>query len=142
VRHALVALVLVVLAACGGGSADAPSADSLDEPNITGAITSITPFEPVTEDCADRSDATPEDAVSSDDRPTCTSSDNDIAGSFVVESDDGDQGSLTVDGDTDLGEVAFDDLEVGQTVSVWVSGPIAESFPWQARADIIRVEPT
>ena len=60
-------------------------------------------------------------------------------GTIRVESADGDAGSLAVTSDTRI-EPEGAELRQGQTVSVWVSGPILESFPWQAQADIIRVE--
>ena len=60
-------------------------------------------------------------------------------GVALVESDDGDKGSLRI---TEATIVLPEDEELaaGRTVSVWVSGPIAESFPWQAEADVVRIE--
>jgi hypothetical protein len=145
-RRLLLALALVgTLVACGDDADPAVSAggdgDPTDEPAIVGEVTASAPFTPVTEECIDGSELPPDAALSSDDPPICTPEDNDVLGSIVVASADGDQGSLTITGETDLGDSTFDDLAVGTVVSVWVSGPIAESFPWQATADAVRVEP-
>jgi hypothetical protein len=61
----------------------------------------------------------------------------------------GDKASLRVDGVTQIwtcgptGPVAgkVDDLTVGETVSVWVDGPVAESYPVQATASAIHIGP-
>ena len=139
-RRLLLAVVLVgALVACGDDADPAAQgAEPAGEPTISGEITAATPFEPVTEGCVDGSDLPPDASVSSDDPPICTPEDNDVLGSILVESADGDKGSLTITERTDLDELGFDDLSVGLTVSVWVSGPIAESFPWQATADAVR----
>ena len=145
-RAALLAVALVGVLVLGGcGDDDDPAVSAGDgpsgEPTITGEITSSSPFVPVTEGCIDGSDLPPDGSVSSDDPPICTPEDNDILGSILVESTEGDKGSLTITESTDLDDLGFDDLAVGTVVSVWVSGPIAESFPWQATADAVRVEP-
>ena len=37
----------------------------------------------------------------------------------------------------DLGDVGFEALQADQRVEVWITGPVAESFPMQARAEFI-----
>lgn len=37
----------------------------------------------------------------------------------------------------DLEEVGFGTLQAGQKVEIWITGPVAESFPMQAQADFI-----
>jgi hypothetical protein len=37
----------------------------------------------------------------------------------------------------DLGEVGFEALQADQRVEVWFTGPVAESFPMQARAEFV-----
>lgn len=76
----------------------------------------------------------------------------DISGTFDLEvkKADGpaDQYVITVGGDTpvyrhageeigDLEEVGFGRLQAGQKVEVWITGPVAESFPMQAQAEFI-----
>lgn len=41
----------------------------------------------------------------------------------------------------DLARIRFDDLEVGQRVRAWYTGPVAESYPRQAAAGLIVVHP-
>jgi hypothetical protein len=45
---------------------------------------------------------------------------------------------LLADGDG-YAEASWDDLARGQTVDVWISGPIAESCPMQADADAVLI---
>jgi hypothetical protein len=42
---------------------------------------------------------------------------------------------------SDLTQVGFDDLEVGQRARAWYTGPVAESYPRQATAKVIVVHP-
>jgi hypothetical protein len=76
-----------------------------------------------------------------------------IVGSMLVQASTvepvghlGDRAALTVATDTVVGLCGpgdervygeLSDLEVGQTVAVWVDGPVAESYPVQARAAAI-----
>ena len=122
-------------------------------PHVTGALTSVTPFVPRTEDCVEPGRRPPDAAVSSDDDPFCTDPDSDVVGSILVEEQPdrpvggpgppaGDKASVTVDTGSQIlrqagegyAEAAFDDFEVGQVVHVWFSGPVAESYPVQAGA--------
>jgi len=53
---------------------------------------------------------------------------------------------LLITGETvivdEYGEIASEaDLAVGQFVSAWVTGPVLESYPVQARASLIVIEP-
>ncbi len=115
------------------------------DPDLTGTITTVTPFVPITEDCTPAEDADPDEPVSSDDPPICTPADNDILGTVLVEEDPSDpEGgrkiSYTVTTDTAIAGVAdFDELTEGQTVDTWTTGPCAESYPEQCGLEAIRV---
>jgi hypothetical protein len=110
-------------------------------PDITGEITSVTPFVPITEDCTPPEDLDPNGSVSSDDPPICTPEDNDVVGTVLVEAEpgvqSGDKISLTVTTSTVLtgtGTAAFADLAEGQQVEAWSTGVCAESYPLQCTA--------
>jgi hypothetical protein len=133
----------------GDGRAATPALDG--PPAYEGEITEITPFEPVTEDCVEPGDLAPDEPVSSDDPPICSDPDTDLLGTVLVEAQpgvwEGDKISLRVDAATVLrgdgpGEdpLSFGDLAEGDSVSVWVSGPVADSYPQQGRADAIVVQ--
>ena len=124
--------------------------------DLVGAITAVTPFEPVTEGCTPPKQLDPNAAVSSDDPPVCTDADSDIEGTILVEASRGepvgglgDKASLTIRrrttaiwicGPTDaLVPGSFGDLVPGQAVSAWVDGPVAESYPVQATASALAV---
>ncbi|MGH8777204.1 MAG: hypothetical protein ACRDWI_19380 [Jiangellaceae bacterium] len=149
--RAAVVVVLAVLAACGDLTPDvaAPATQPPEsEPDIVGFVTDVAPFVPVTEDCAEPDpDADPDTSVSSDDPPVCTDPDTPILGSVLVEEEpssiSGDRKiSFTVERDTTLlvergvgyESVSFADLEEGQPVAAWSTGPIAESYPEQGEA--------
>jgi hypothetical protein len=156
------ALLCLVLAAgaCGSdedGAADTtPAPDGLGvevpdrPPDLVGTITVITPFEPITEDCTPPEDLDPDGAVSSDDPPVCTSEDDDVIGTILVEGDlapeRGRKISYTVTGDTEItgavdgvGVGTFDDFAEGQLAETWAAGPCAESYPEQCALEAIRV---
>jgi hypothetical protein len=147
----LLALVLVT-AGCGddtdvgtgGGTSTTAVPDR--EPDLVGTITSVTPFVPVTEDCTPPEDLDPDDPVSSDDPPVCTSEDNDVVGTILVEEDPDDpQGgrkiSYTVTTDSVIvGADGFDGLTEGQVADTWVTGGMcAESYPEQCGLEAIQV---
>src|SRR5690606_14870270 len=89
------------LAGCGDdkddvNAGDAPGTDGgaavelPDRPaDITGEVTSVDPFEPVTEDCIPADDLDPDGSVSSDDPPVCTPADLDLLGTIVIEEQPG-----------------------------------------------------
>ncbi len=116
-------------------------------PDLAGTITSVTPFEPVTEDCTPPEDLDPNGSVSGDDPPVCTAEDNEVVGTILVEEDPDDpQGgrkvSYTVTADTAVtgtGVGVFADLAEGQTADTWTTGPCAESYPEQCGLEAIRV---
>ncbi len=158
VRGCLLAVALLV-AACGDDDVDtgdttttttAPAPAEVTFPDrpaeITGTITSVTPFVPITEDCTPPEELDPDEPISSDDPPVCTDPDTDVLGTVLVEEQPGGQGdrkiSFTVTTATVLGPdgiAAFDDLETGQAVDAWTPGPCAESYPEQCTAEAIRV---
>lgn len=157
----LLATSLVAVGACGGDDA-VTAGDSTDttEPDgtsvtvpdvpadITGTVTSITPFEPITEDCTPAEDLDPDGSVSSDDPPVCTSEDNDIVGTVLVEEQPGVQEgnkisfgvttSTALTGGDGAALDSFADLAEGQTVEAWSTGICAESYPSQCEAVAIR----
>ena len=119
-------VVIVLLCACGASGGPQQVADPpTGEPYIVGQITSVI-------------------------TTTATPGPDDSRQILVEALDDGNQASLTVTKDTPVWEEfggglepsRLDRLGKGQTVSVWVDGPVAESFPVQAAADavVIRVE--
>ena len=128
----------------GGSEATVPDAPA----DITGTVTAVTPFEPITEDCTPPEDLDPDGSVSSDDPPVCTPEDNDVVGTVMVEeepdAEQGDKISFTVTTSTvlvgsdgaPLGE--FADFAEGQTVEAWSTGMCAESYPEQCTAVAIR----
>ena len=133
----------------GTGGGDAAGGDPTvptGPPDLAGTITTVTPFEPVTEDCTPPEDLDPDAAVSSDDPPICTAEDNDVVGAILVEEDPSDPAagrkiSYTVTTSTAFeAGASFDDLATGQTVDTWVAGDgCAESYPEQCGLAAIRV---
>lgn len=114
--------------------------------DLTGTITVITPFVPITEDCVPADDLDPDGSVSSDDPPVCTPDDNDVLGTILVEGDlapeQGRKISFTVTADsvvTGEGVTGFADLEEGQLVETWTTGMCAESYPEQCGLEALRV---
>ena len=124
----------------GGPDATVPDAP----PDITGTVTAVAPFEPVTEDCTPAEDVDPDGSVSSEDPPICTPADNDVLGTVLVEEEpgvpNGDKISFTVTTSTALTGTdgaplqEFSDLAEGQTVEAWSTGFCAESYPSQCEA--------
>jgi hypothetical protein len=143
--------------ATGDGQGDEPSAttDVPDRPaDLTGTITSVESFEPVTEDCTPPEDLDPDGAVSDEDPPICTPAGNDIVGTILVEErpdapEEGRKVSYTVFADsvitgTTAGGAAiegFGDLASGQPVETWIpaDGACAESYPEQCGLEALRV---
>jgi hypothetical protein len=137
----------------GDGVRPAPPAG---EPSVTGTVSAVSAVE-VTQECdtADPDGADPDDPVSSDDDPSpgCAKP-VDLLGSFMVE-DGVDPGGaalaarvtvtasiaiLAEDGAGGWSLASFDDLVEGARVQVWFDGPVAESYPVQARAGSIVIE--
>lgn len=153
-RATLLSVTLLLAAACGDDDADVSTGDNptdtVDEvtvpaapADITGTVTSVTPFEPVTEDCTPPEDLDPDGSVSSDDPPVCTPADNDIVGTVLVEEQpgvqEGNKISFTVTTSTALSDGdTFADLAEGDTVEAWSTGFCAESYPSQCEAVAIR----
>jgi hypothetical protein len=141
----------------GGAGGPAPDGTDVTVPDrpadLVGTITNVTPFEPVTEDCTPPEDLDPDEAVSSEDPPVCTPTDNDVVGSVLVEEQPGVQEgrkisytvitSTGLTGQTAAGELVgvFGQLAEGQTVDTWVpeDGMCAQSYPEQCAAEVIRV---
>ena len=137
-------------AGAGGGASDdgaAPvAAQPPDEaPYVRGVIASVTPVEPVVTDCLSESDLDPDGTVSSDDPPIC----NPNPAVFGTIHAKGDTEVVATVGKTvpimhrsgdALEPIAFEDLTAGSKVSVWMEGPIMESFPAQGTAAFVLVE--
>lgn len=152
-------LSLLAAGACGDDDADVETGDRPSDttvapvtdtvpgapPDITGAITSVAPFEPITEDCTPPEDLDPDGSVSSDDPPVCTPADHDVVGTVLVEEQPGVQEgtkiSFTVTTSTALVDITFADLAEGDTVDAWSTGICAESYPSQCEAVAIRRAP-
>jgi hypothetical protein len=151
--------LVCTLVACGDQSGDdtvAPATEPPEsQPTLTGEITDVVPFEPVTEDCVQPGTADPDAPVSSDDSPFCSDPEAAPLGTVLVEEDpsaaSGDTKiSFTVDRDTLLlaersgthDPLSFGDLDTGMAVAAWADGAIAESYPAQARAAAIVVRPS
>lgn len=157
----LLAASLLLVGACGdddedvtagdGSGTTAPATSDATVPDgpadITGTVTSVSPFEPITEDCTPPEDLDPDGSVSSDDPPVCTPADNDVVGTVLVEEQpevqEGNKISFTVVTSTALvgadgAPIAFADLAEGQTVEAWSTGFCAESYPSQCAAVAIR----
>ena len=161
-------LGLLLLVGCGepgtvassGSSTNSPPATRQGPPtrqaDLVGAITAVTPFEPVTEHCTPPEQLDPNGTVSSDDPPICTDADSDIEGAILVEASRGepvgglgDKAILTIRrrataiwicGPTNaLVPGSIGDLVSGQAISVWVDGSVAESYPVQAIAAVLAV---
>ena len=137
-----------------GGTDSGAASDGLGDEvpdrtaDLSGTITVVTPFVPVTEDCTPAEDLDPDAAVSSDDPPICTPEGSDAVGTILVEEDPAEpQGgrkiSYTVTTDTLItgpGVAGFADLAEGQTADTWVAGGVcAESYPEQCGLEAIRV---
>ncbi len=145
---------LALSAACGDEAGEARPATELPDgaPQFVGEVTSVTPFEPVTEDCIDPTGADPDAAVSDADPPFCTGEGNTSRGHVLIEEvpgvPQGDKISLHVDGSTAIlragadgpTPVTFDELTEGLVVEAWVDGPVAESYPMQATASGLLVK--
>ena len=157
----LLAASLLAVGACGdddedvsageGPSTTAPASSDATVPDgpadITGTITAVSPFEPITEDCTPPEELDPNGSVSSDDPPVCTPADNDVVGTVLVEEEpgvqEGNKVSFTVVTSTvlvgsDGAPIGFADLAEGQTVEAWSTGMCAESYPSQCEAVAIR----
>jgi hypothetical protein len=154
-------VALTLLAAACGDSTEVDTEDSTSTtttepsgsgtlpdrpPELTGTITSVTPFVPVTEDCTPAEDLDPDGAISSDDPPVCTADDVDTVGTVLVEerpdAEVGGKISFTVTTATVLegdGVHGFADLAVGDVVDAWTPGPCAESYPEQCGAEALLV---
>jgi hypothetical protein len=157
---AAIAVGAVVLVGCGGPTEDSDTAIPATEPpatgpTIAGSITEVVPFEPVSEGCVEPDpDADPDSPVSSDSSPVCSDPDTAPLGTVLVEEDPqaasgSNKISFTVDDSTTLliessgahDPLSFADLAEGMAVDAWADGPIAESYPSQARAAAIVVRP-
>lgn len=164
-RHVLVLTALVVLALAvpgcarevviqGGddGAAGAPGRPPAQPPFIKGEILAVSAVEPVTTDCVSEADGDGDGVVSSDDPPVCDPNPSD-AGTIHVRRTDGQDGETeivaTIGVQTPVARrtaaggvepIGFDDLAQGDTVTLWVTGPVMESFPVQAGADYVLQE--
>jgi hypothetical protein len=141
----------------GSGGGIAPDGTDVEVPDrpadLVGTVTSVTPFEPITEDCTPAEEVDPDAVVSNDDPPICTPADNDVIGTILVEElpdspSDGRKISYTVTSDTAItGETAdgvnvggFADFAEGQAVDTWVAGGMcAESYPEQCGLEAVTV---
>jgi hypothetical protein len=116
----LLALAVVVVAL--GGASCSPQAVDLPgtPPSIAGTITHV---DPAGERIGSiRVEAVPEDASGSDKAQVRI-----------------DQGTQLLD--STGRPIAFNELQVGRKVRAWFTGPVAESYPVQAKASTVILEP-
>ena len=156
----LVALTAGTLAACGGGSATPPDAGSpptttLDvsgllasAPGIRGTVTRV-----VTGDSVVSAPGTADPSTPVSCPPNCAPSGPPLRGILIEEipgtATGGDKSMLTMLSTarvlrrtaSGVEPAGFADLRVGQRVSAWFDGPVAESYPTQARARAVVIEP-
>jgi hypothetical protein len=119
-----ICVIMALVSGCSGSGDQAGEAPPSDEPDITGIISSMTVLE----------------------------GDPDLLGSILVEASDSSDGqydmaSVTVTPETEVYDtsrftaqpvqVGFDALTEGQLVAVVFTGPVAESYPVQAKAKYI-----
>lgn len=138
----------------GGGSSHSPAAVAqppTEAPFLKGRIVSITTTEPVTTDCVSEPDADGDGAVSSNDAPVCDPNPTTF-GTIHVKGEGGGGDSEIVAGIEKTVPIArggiggtvepitFSDLSEGDTVSLWVDGPLMESFPLQGGASYVLLE--
>lgn len=160
-----VGVLSLLLAACspapdvalgsGGGATESADAQPPDEPPyLRGPVTSVATTKPVTTDCVSESDLDGDGMVSSDDPPVCDPN-PEMVGSVGVKGERADQGgetemvasvskSVPIARRTDTGgleAITFDEVSKGDVVSLWITGPVMESYPLQGGAAFIVVEP-
>ncbi len=155
IRVLLPISVLLLASGCGDDVDDVESGIATELPDeearFVGEVTSVTAFEPITENCIDPADADPDGTVSDADPPFCTDPDNTSVGQVLIEAvpgeQEGDNVSLRVDASTTIfragagapSPATFDDLTDGMLVEAWVDGPVAESYPMQATASALLI---
>ncbi|MEJ7583809.1 MAG: hypothetical protein WKF43_06895 [Acidimicrobiales bacterium] len=156
-------LLIFLGIACGSETdAKAGSASSPDtEPvgwsppkgpgDITGPAAAVITNEPAAGDCAPSEPDSGDEPVTSGDQPVCGSQASARLGTVRIEDGDGRYPSavIAVDDATDIRrrtgsryeEQEFSALTQGALIEVWFDGPVAESFPVQARAGTIVIDP-
>ena len=117
-----------------------------EAPYVSGLIVSVTAAEPVTTDCVSESDLDPDGTVSSDDPPVSNPNPTvfgsiHVKGSTEVVATIGKTVPIMRRAGGAYEPVPFEGLAKGDEVTVWMAGPIMESFPAQGGAAFILVEP-
>lgn len=126
-------IILILLLAAAGQAVAGCGAEAQDEgvrlgsPDIIGVITEVTPAESGTAVGTIGFEVKKVDPQVSPDRYVIT-----IDADTLIYRQVGDEIG-------DLGEVEFGTLQAGQGAEVWLTGPVAESFPMQATAKFIVV---
>ncbi len=151
VGRAVLLILMVVSAACGGSRLGSRVQPPGREPSIVGTITSVQAAAVRTEDCVDPRQAPPEQPVANTDPPMCTGPTPEDLGTILIEEQpdaySGNKASVrlrrdslllaeTSDGHVRIG---FDELRVGQVARAWFDGPVAESYPLQTTAGVLVV---
>ena len=130
----------------GGGARDAPGdvVPPDGEPYVTGPVLSVSRNKPVTEDCVDPDpEADPEDSVSSDDPPVCDPNPTTLGSIGLADIVARVERTVPIVREGRDGEyepIALDAIAKGDMVAIWISGPIAESYPAQGAADFVVVQ--
>ena len=135
----------------GGGAGNTAQQLPTQNPYLRGKIQSIVWTQPVATDCVSEGDLDPDGTVSSDDPPVCNPN-PDTRGSIHVKGEAGTGESEIVasiaksipivrrDGDGNIEPAAFEDLAEGDTVTLWITGAVMESFPVQGAASYVVIE--
>ena len=140
----------------GSGGSDAPAAVAQppdEAPFLKGPITSITRAKAVTTDCVSEADADGDGAVSSNDPPVCNPNPSTYGGLGVKGKNAGQGGETEIIASVqktvtiarpgaggELEPVEFSDLAKGDVISLWITGPVMESYPLQGEASYILLE--
>lgn len=162
IRWGLVVAVVLTAAACGppdvalgpggGDRSTEPGPPPAGAPFVKGRIVSVSETKPVTTDCVSESNLDPNGSVSSDDPPMCNPN-PDVHGGIQVTGKAEGQGETEIVatvhkttpiarrlGDGSVEAAAFSDLREGIAVSLWISGPVMESYPLQGTASYVVLE--
>ena len=143
-------------AGAGSGASDGTAAvgqPPTEAPFLKGPITVITRAKAVTTDCVSEADADGDGAVSSNDPPMCNPNPSTYGGLGVKGTNESQGGETEIIASVEktvpiarrgaggtLEPVAFSDLAKGDVVSLWITGPVMESYPLQGQASYILLE--
>jgi hypothetical protein len=122
-----------------------------EDPFLKGEVVAVNATEPVTTDCVSEADLDRDGTVSSDDPPICNPNphtfgsihvrgDNATGESEIVATVGKDVPIVRRDAAGNLEPAAFEDISKGDTATLWITGPVMESFPVQGSASYVAIE--